>query len=455
MNQPARSLTVILLTASLLVAPAFAQLNDGKPDPDFPLPERLDLQYALAFALDNNFDIRQAKERIKQQEGVVLEVKAPLIPNVSAGGSYQRNAEEVSVIGRDSYWNADITARQLLYAGGGARAGVKNQQLVLDAAILELQAVINNALFDVRTRFFTVIVARETIRVQEQSVELLQSQLKDVSNRYDAGTVSKFEVLRAEVALANGQPPLITARNDYRIAIEELRRALGFVTTKPNANKTPEFLGSLEFKAEDYDLVSALSTAREQRPDLQRLVKLESAAEEGITISRAGYYPNLSLYGSYEWLQSPFGSSRPSLDGWVVGVQSQWNIFDGRATKGKVVQSKSQLEQTKLALAGAQLAVDIDVRRAISQLQEATELAAASRKVVEQAEESVRLADARFGAGTATQLDVLQAQTALTTARLNQLQAYYNHTIATASVRLAMGLTDELRPSKELQYPTQ
>jgi outer membrane protein len=455
MNQPARSLTLILLTASLLIAPAFAQLNDGKPDPDFPLPERLDLQYSLAFALDNNFDIRQAKERIKQQEGVVLEVKAPQIPNVSASGGYQRNTEEVSVIGRDSYWNADITATQLLYAGGGVRAGVKNQQLVLDAAILELQTVINNALFDVRTRFFTVIVARETIRVQEQSVELLQSQLKDVSNRYDAGTVSKFEVLRAEVALANGQPPLITARNDYRLAVEELRRALGFVTTKPTATKTPEFLGSLEFKAEDYDLVSALSTAREQRPDLQRLRKLESAAEEGITISRAGYYPRLSLYGSYEWLQSPFGSSRPSLDGWVVGLQSQWNIFDGRATKGRVFQSKSQLEQTKLALAGAQLAVDIDVRRAISQLQEATELAEASKKVVEQAEESVRLADARFAAGTATQLDVLQAQTALTTARLNQLQAYYNHTIATASVRLAMGLTDELRPTKEIPYPTQ
>ena len=66
----------------LLGAPLLAQLNDGKPDPDYAVPERLDLEYSLAFAIDNNFTIRQAKERIRQQEGVVLEVRAAEIPAV-------------------------------------------------------------------------------------------------------------------------------------------------------------------------------------------------------------------------------------------------------------------------------------------------------------------------------------------------------------------------------------
>ena len=85
------------------------------------------------------------------------------------------------------------------------------------------------------------------------------------------------------------------------------------------------------------------------------------------------------------------------------------------------------------------------VRRAISTLQEANELAGASKKVIEQAEEAVRLANARFGAGTATQLDVLTAETELTTARLNQLQAYYSYNVAVANVRRAMGVTDEMK----------
>jgi outer membrane protein len=455
MNRRMRSSLLLLLAASLLAGPAaVAQLNDGRPDPEFPVPDRLDLPYALAFALDNNFTIRQAKEQIRQQDGVMLVVRSAQLPNVAAAGEYQRNATEISKIGSDSDWGFSITARQTLFAGGGVVAGVKAQQLNLDAAVLELQAVINDALFNVRTRFYTVIVNREKIKVQEQNVELLQRQLQDVKNRFEAGTVSNFEVLRAEVALANAQPALITARNDFRLAIEELRQALGFVTaTEANVTKVPDFVGTLDFKPENFELHSALVTSREKRPDLQRLTKLETAAEEGVFVNRANYYPTVALFGSYAWAKAPFGLLRSQLNGWTVGVQSQWNIFDGRATEGRVAQSRSLLEQSKLALAEAQLAVDVDVRRSISTFQQANELAEASKKVIEQADESLRLANARFAAGTATQLDVLQAQTDLTTARLNQLQAYYSYNIAVATVRKAMGLTDEMRPTGELPWP--
>jgi outer membrane protein TolC len=71
----------------------------------------------------------------------------------------------------------------------------------------------------------------------------------------------------------------------------------------------------------------------------------------------------------------------------------------------------------------------------------------ASKAVVEQAEESVRLAKARFDAGTATQLDVLQAQVDLTTARTNEVEALYNHTVALASLRKAMGVADAFAPA--------
>src|SRR5690606_29002163 len=120
MKFPMRLPGSILLGASLLATiPVAAQLNDGQPDPHFNVPERLDLQYALAYALDNNFAIRQAKERIRQQEGIVLEVRSAQIPNVSAAAGYQRNADEISTNGRDEAWSVDITARQILYAGGG------------------------------------------------------------------------------------------------------------------------------------------------------------------------------------------------------------------------------------------------------------------------------------------------------------------------------------------------
>lgn len=448
--------SLFLVGASLLAAlPAVAQINDGKPDPEFAVPEGLDLPYSLGFALDNNFAIRQAKERIRQQEGIVLEVRSAQIPNVGASAGYSRNAEEIGG-GSDRNWSVNITARQVLYSGGGVRAGVEAQKLALDAAVLTLRAVINDALLQVRTRFYTVLVNRERIKVQEQNIELLQRQLQDVKNRFEAGTVSNFEVLRAEVALANAQPALITARNDHRLAIEELRQSLGFVNTSTeNVAKVPEFIGTLEFHPVSYDLRSALVSAREQRPDLQRLYKIQAAAEQGITVQRSNYLPTVSAYGAYDWRMNSTGSSSLSnaRDGWTVGLQSSWDIFDGRATAGRVAQARSQLEQAKLSLAEAQLSVDVDVRRAISTYQQATELAEASKKVVEQAEEAVRLANARFGAGTATQLDVLTSQVDLTTARLNQLQAFYSYNVAVANVRRAMGLGDELAPAAELPWP--
>jgi len=435
-----RLISPLLVAAGFLLAssalPAQEPFKrDGQPDPHYEVPAELNLSYALAFALDNNFSIRQAQERIRQQEGVVVEVKALRIPHVSASGNYQRNAVEISSTGEDRTWGMSITASQIVYAGGGVTASIRNQEIAREAAVLALQGVVDDALLQVRTQFYTVLVNRERIKVQEQNVELLRRQLQDVKNRYEAGTVSNFEVLRAEVALANAQTPLITARNDYRLAIEQLRQVLGFTTlATTDAAKIPEFIGTLEFAPVPYDLVSALSTAREKRSDLQRLQKLQLAAEQGVLTRRAAYKPEVSLFSSYAWAKR-VGSDRfnDARDGWLAGVQTSWNIFDGRATAG---------QQVKLTYGEAQLAADVDVRRAISTVQQSTELSDASQKVVAQAEEALRLANARFSAGTATQLDVLQSQVDLTTARLNQVQAYYSFNVAVAQLRRAMGLTD-------------
>jgi outer membrane protein TolC len=431
------------VAAAFALSCAVAQAQPARPQP---VPDSLDLQTAIAFALENNFSIRQARERIKQQEGVVVEVTARAIPNVGANAAYQRNDKDISsgFPASDQSWQISITASQALYAGGGIRSAIKSSKLARDAAVLDLQAVINDALLQVRTSFFRVLLAAEQIKVQESNLELLQQQLKTATDRFEAGTVSSFEKLRAEVAVANAKVPLITARNDYRLAIETLRQALGFTTNTPEmARKVPNFIGTLQFTPVTFDLDAAFSAARANRPDLERIAKLADAREESVTTARSGYYPNVSAFGGWALRKGPTDSFGDSSNGFLIGVQSQWAIFDGRATSGRVAQARSLLEQTRLTLTEAQLAVDVDVRRAFSQWQQATELAEASARVTEQATEAVRLATARYNAGTSTQLDVLAAQVDLTTARTNQIQAYYAYNVAVATLRKAMGQADE------------
>ena len=440
------------VAASLAALTLACVVARGQPAAPPAVPGKLDLQTAIAFALENNFAIRQAKERIRQQEGLVIEVKARGIPNAAVQSSYTRFDRGLVAVPlpqipvNTEAWSVALNVTQVLYAGGGVRSAIKSTQLAREAALLDLENVINEALLQVRTAFYAVLLGREQIKVQESNVQLLQEQLKTATDRYEAGTVSSFEKLRAEVAVSNAKVPLITARNNYRLAIEALRQALGFTTNTPESlQQVPEFVGTLDFTPVSFDLPAAFAAAHAHRPDLQRLEKLSAVREQEVRTQRSGYYPTLGASAGYQVRNHPYGGNQfnEALDGWTLGLQSNWAIFDGRATAGRVAQAKSVLAQTKLTLAEAQLAVDVEVRRAHSQWQQATELAEASKLVVGQAEEAVRLANARYNAGTGTQLDVLAAQVDLTTARTNQILAYYGYNVAVAALRKAMGQADE------------
>jgi outer membrane protein len=170
-----------LLGAAVIVVSSLAAQPTAQPA----VPDTLDLKTAITFALENNFAIRQARERIRQQEGVVIEVTARAIPNVNADAVYQRNDTDIglSFPPTDRTWQINLTASQVLFAGGGVRSAVKSSKLARDAAMLDLQAVINDALLQVRTAFYTVLLAREQIKVQESNIELLQQQLKTATSR--------------------------------------------------------------------------------------------------------------------------------------------------------------------------------------------------------------------------------------------------------------------------------
>ncbi len=442
-----------ILRTALLASAVAGALSAAPASESSPAPDTLDLQSALRFALENNFAIREARERIKQQEGVQIEVRAQEIPQVAATGSYDGNRKEISQYfpARSQSWAIGLQARENLYAGGGVSASIRNSRLLRDAAVLDLQSVINQQLLQVRTDFYAVLLNRQRIIVQDENVKLLEEQLKTAESRFEAGAASNFEVLQAKVALANGRPPLIQARNDYRISIEVLRQDLGLVTNRgTDMNKTPEFVGTLAVGTPvSYQLSDALEAAREKRPEVLRIEKLVASGSEGVKVARAGYFPRLDAVAGYNWaMGSPDAAWSDRNQGWTIGVQGQWNIFDGRATAGRVAQARSVLNQTQLSLEQTTLDVEVQVRRSFSSLQEAWELVESTGKVVQQAEEALRLANVRYSAGSATQLDVLTSQVALTQARLNQLSSFYGYNVALATLRTSMGEADTYATSK-------
>lgn len=415
----------------------------------FEVPESLDLSTALEFALENNFEILKAKQRIEEQNGLIIEVRARALPDVSLRGQYIELDDGLSEVTEfspavNTQWSLALNARQTLYAGGGVRAALEAQDLIEQAALLELESVINDALLSVREGFFGALLARSRIQVQEENIELLEEQLLNAEKRFEVGTISSFEVLRSKVDLANARAPLIRARNDYRLSIEELRQLLGFFSTEATSlGKAPEFVGELLYTPSNYDLATSIQSALSKRPELQRLKAVFEARKQGVTIAKSEGRPEVNLIGSYQ-INKSRSSNRfnDGLDGWTAGLEVNVPVFDGRRSKGQVIQAKAREAQSDLEYKQATLSVEVEVRRALSDLQEAAELADASIQVVGQAEEALEQATARYNAGSATQLDVMQTRVALTQSRLNKTEAFYRYNVAQARVRKAVGTAE-------------
>ena len=410
-------------------------------------PSMYDLPRCLNEALQNNHDLRQARERIEREHGVTLMAQGAMLPQLGLSSYYQDTDKGLlpeqtrDSIDNNKDWSASAEVRQPLFAGGKLVAGYRQQSLHQEAAQHEYDAAQNTVMSTVKQRFYAVLLARSRVIVQEEMLKLLEEELRSEESKRDAGVVSDFNVLRAEVELANNRAPHIKAQNEARITLDELGQVLGL--TGPALQSTTarlDIAGELSFEPFAVKLEDALTSAYEKRPELKQLELRQQAARQGIKIAQAGYLPAIDLVGGYDVRKSGYSDRLgDELHGWKAGVQGQWTVFDSFQTAGDVSRARSEEALARTQLEQARVNVEVEVRRAWSSLIEANELVRASQKVVEQARESLRLARSRFDAGVATQLEVLDTQVALTDARNNEVQALYQYNVARASLEQAMG----------------
>jgi outer membrane protein len=431
--------------AALALAPVHAASETSAPE-NAALPRPLTLDAALTFAAEHNPALHRVREQFAEQEGVLVEVRARQLPAVEVSGSYRRVDESLlkgpggTLLTDDQSWQADVVVSQAIYAGGAIRSSIKASAEQLEAARLSVAAAVNDTLLTVRERFYGVLLSREIIRVREEALVVLEGELARARQRQQIGAGSDFDLLRAEVAAANARPPLIRARNDYRTAQDLLRIALGAPSGSDAEETDLDVQGHLALPAWQPALADMIVGANEKRPELRAQERIVDAAQYAVDAARAGNRPQVGVFAGYGIQKKSYVSSlHDTVNGWSAGVQTSWSIFDGRETAGRVQQARSRVQQARLGAEELRLEIDVEVRRAHSSLVEATELLSASEKVVEQARESLRISQARLEAGSATQLDVLAAQSALTEASFNLARAEHDHAVAIARLRRAIG----------------
>jgi outer membrane protein len=405
------------------------------------LPTKLTLTESLQLAKSRNIDLKRAEESVSKQRAKLIEAWGTLFPEISINGNANRLDEGRTFQFGDNRvnaqtWNGNVQLDQPIFRGGKGIAGKNVQDALLDAISWQQRGTQNVVAEQVYQAYFKVLLDRELLKVREEAVELLREELTKAQRKFNVGTVSSFDVIRSEVALANAQTPLIQANNALALSLEDLKRVLNVDCDREIL--APRIIEPLSQVWDGYKLESALSVAHETNPELKRLEHLVDASKHGINLQRADFLPALSFSVNY-------GVERPAfvdqnLEGWETRLNLTWKIFDSFQTISRVNQAQSDFKDASLAYERAKLDTDIAVRRAISSVHEARELVSVSSKVISQAEESFRLAQNRFDVGSATQLDVLAERLALTQARSNNAEALYSQNIAEVALRRAIGI---------------
>lgn len=443
-----RSLVLVSLLLSLGL-PITAAITNAVPLPSQPLT----LDQALEFALAHNVTLRKGRQDLEEAQGLAIQQRAARLPRLATTGGYQQldesriekvqfsAAQPATPFLNNQSWNANLVVTQPIYAGGKYNSMARSSRLTREAALALYQALVANTLLEVRTAYSDVLLAVEQIVVQEASKKLLERELETARRSLEAGTVPKFNVLRAEVELANALPPLIRARNQERIFRNTLALLLGCDIPADSGVDIPlRTADSLKAEPFEVSVGAALNAAWVHRPEIKAAQSASQLRHEEVLQTRADLLPSVSGIAGYGVQNRNFVRDLDrTLDGWTVGVQANWLLFDFGQTQAKVNMARAREERARLEVEDVRRRIELEVRTAFSLFLESKEVLVSQTRVIEQAEEAVRLVTARADAGSSTQLEVLSAQTALKLSRTQYSQALRDYTVARAKLERAMG----------------
>src|SRR5881394_340060 len=447
------------------------------------------LDQAILTAVQRNPTLLNAEQEIKRTRGVIIQVRAQALPQINANANFQwvdPNLTGARVFGNtttttgstpsaaaaslmegvpssqvgdvrtplaavtpspvrnveasDVSYAISVTGTQLIFNGTSFNQ-IRGTFFQRDSAYFAFRNVLDQLIATVKTQFYQIVVNRELVKVNEQSVHLLEAQLKDQQNRFEAGTVPRFNVLQAEVALFNQLPLLITAQNNLRISKITLAKTLG-LDFQPGRGENPplEVLGEMPYIPRTIELAAAIEMGKERRPFLKQARANVLNQLQQVRATAGQWLPTVTATGGGEWVSSPINSSWHDISkGWLTTVQGSVPIWDSGAIAGQVIQQRALLSEAKFTYEDDVRQVELEIQQAYSNLLQNRELIKSQEKNVEQAEEALRLAKARLDAGAGVQLDVLNAQVQLLTAQSTRLQAFFGYNSALAEFDRATG----------------
>lgn len=407
----------------------------------------LDLEETIQRALLTNPSVKIAEYNRKAAKADYSAAKGARgisisLSHDSGRGGYADYAKR-SINGGTEIWTKgignshsnSISASLPIFTGGELQGQIGQAKANYRSMLSAEEQAYNEMKETATTGYFNMLNATNMKALRQESVDRLQAHLDNVIAQYNVGIVARADVLRSEVELANAQQNYITASNEYDVAEATLNNIIG-----TPLGTTLLLKDRLQYEPYENDMAYCLAYSEQHRPELKQAEYAIDSAEAALVVARSGHMPKVYANASNNWGGN--GSDWPGDDdeNWSVGVTASMNVFDSGVTWSKIHAAQENLAKAKESQRQIKDNVELEVRTDYLNLREAEKRITTTQVAVASAEEDYHIAVVRYQAGVGTNIDVMDAQEALTQAKTNYYQALYNYNTSKAALNTSMGV---------------
>ena len=411
------------------------------------------LEQAVELAIRNNLDLQEARLNVERSRRELQQARGALYPTLDLGSDFtnsdtasnNRSAERFGdrtfddqVGDSTTSFSGNLTLSYDIYEGGRRGADIRRAKKAVEFSQLDLERLTEQTIFEAKRDYYSLQDSDSQVDIEQAAVEDATQTLRDARLLQEAGLGTRFDVLRAEVELANAAQRLTSAKAGQEIASRQLVETLNLgqrvdLQTADEIEKAGEWNLALE---------ESIIAAYDSRAELEQFLVNREINREQKQIALANIRPQLSIFGQVDFLEVSDDDTDVS-SGYTVGAQLRWAIFDGGVAKAIARQEEVDIALAENGFANQRDRIRLEVEQAFYNLAANEDNIDTALKAVELAEESLRLARLRFQAGVGTQTDVIEAQTELTTSRGNLLTAVVNYNQSLNEIQRAItGVSD-------------
>ncbi len=408
------------------------------------------LQQAIDLAERNNRELQTARLALERSQAALREAQAALYPDVNVGAGITNSGRNVFSDQDDTFTGAGqipgltleggegsatalsgtVSLNYDLFTAGSRQANIRRAEEQVRLQQLDVERLSEEVRLDVSNDYYGLQQADEQVRINQSAVTNAEASLRDAQALEQAGVGTRFDVLQAQVELANSTQNLTNAVSQQQIARRQLATRLSVPQSiLVTAAETVEIAGLWNFSLEQ-----SVVQAFQNRAELVQQLAQRNIAEQNRRIALAQIRPQVGLSATYN-IDDTFDDQRNFRDRYSLGANVSLNLFDGGAARARARQEEANIAIAETNFAEQRNQIGLQVEEAFADLQSEFANIQTASVALEQAREALRLARLRFQAGVGTQTDVITQQNALTQAEGNRVNAILNYNRALARLQ--------------------